>query len=111
MNEFVGTYQYYIAWSVYIASGAFFCLSWWKLTAVLNHSGWRDLLRGFSIIAIFTPWYTSATHEHFAPAAVVVMMDLLLGSTANGLTGSLALLMAAAAMLTILIVKRFWSPS
>ena len=106
MNEFVGEYQYVIAWSVYLASGLVFCLFWWRLTGLIQHSGWRDLLRGICLVVIFTPWYASEAHEHYAPVIVIVAMDLLLGSTENGLAGSLVLLMACAVMLGALIVRR-----
>ena len=107
MDGFIGTYQYFIGWSIYLLAGLAFSLAWWKLTSNLRHSGWRDLLRGITLVVIFTPWYVSEAHEHVAPAAVVVLIDLLLGSTDNGLTGSLALLISTGIMLIVLISKRF----
>ena len=106
MNEFIGQYQYVIAWAVYIGSGILFCLFWWETTSLIDHHGWRDLLRGMSLVVIYTPWFTSEAHEYLAPAIVVVLMDLLLGSSDNGLTGSLALMFATAAMLAGLIARR-----
>jgi hypothetical protein len=38
---------------------------------------------------------------------VVVLIDLLLGASDNGLEGSLALLLSAAGMLLVLIGRRF----
>ena len=38
---------------------------------------------------------------------VVVLIDLLLGASGNGLAGSLALLLATAGMLVLLIGRRF----
>jgi len=107
VNEFIGQYQYVIAWSVYIGCGLIFSLSWWKVTSLLKHRGWRDLLRGVSLVVIYTPWFTSEAHEHLAPAIVVVLMDLLLGSSDNGLAGSLTLLVATATMLAALIGRRY----
>lgn len=60
---------------------------------------------------IYTPWFTSEAHEHLAPAIVVVLMDLLLGSSDNGLAGSLTLLLATAIMLAALIGRRFLAKS
>ena len=105
MNEFINSYEYPLAWSVYLAAGAVFCLAWWKITAALGHSGWRDLLRGLSVVLIFTPWFVSDAHEYLAPASMVVMMDLLVGSTDNGLKGSLMLLLVLAVMLATLLVR------
>ena len=106
MNEFISEYQYHIAWSIYIVSGALFSMFWWRLTAVIGHGGWRDLLRGVAIVVIFTPWYVSEAREQAAPAAMVVAMDLLVGSTDNGLAASLTLLVTTAAMLALIIVRR-----
>lgn len=109
MDEFIGTYQYAIAWGIYLASGVVFCLFWFRVTRRIGHPGWKDLIRGIAIVVIFTPWYTSEAHEHYAPAIVVVLMDLILGSTENGLAGSMVLLIAVAMMLGVLIVRRLLS--
>ena len=107
MNEFIGHYQYFVAWTVYIGSGLIFSLFWWRITKLVAHRGWRELLRGIALVVIYTPWFTSEAHEHLAPAMVVVLIDVLLGTSDNGLAGSLALLLATAAMLATLIGRRF----
>jgi hypothetical protein len=104
VNEFIVEHQSIIAWSVYIVSGLIFSLFWWKVTRLVAHRGWRELLRGISLVVIYTPWYTSEAHEHLM---VVVLIDLLLGASGNGLAGSLALLLATAGMLVLLIGRRF----
>ncbi|MFT7219462.1 MAG: hypothetical protein ACI8Z1_001077 [Candidatus Azotimanducaceae bacterium] len=106
MNAFLNEYQYIAAWAVYAVAGFAFGASWWRLTRRVDHSGWRELLRGIVVVVIFTPWYISEVHEALAPAIVVVLMDFLLGSSDNGLTGSLVLLMATAGMLVLIIVRR-----
>jgi hypothetical protein len=111
VNEFIDQYQYVLAWSVYISSGLIFSLFWWRITTLVTHRGWRELLRGISLVVIYTPWFTSEAHEHLAPAIVVVLIDLLLGSSDNGLAGSLALLLVSAAMLAALIVLRYRATS
>ena len=111
MNEFVGNYQYFVAWTVYIGSGLVFSLFWWKITKFVAHRGWRELLRGITLVVIYTPWFTSEAHEHLAPASVVVLIDVLLGTSDNGLAGSLALLLATAAMLATLIGRLFLGAS
>jgi len=109
VDEFIGQYEYLLGWMVYLGASLGFYLFWLKLTSNLKHAGWRDLLRGVAVVVIYTPWYVSQSHEHFAPAIVVVLMDLLLGSTDNGLAGSLALLIATAIMLGALITRRLLS--
>ena len=111
VNEFIGNYQYFVAWTVYIGSGLVFSLFWWKITKLVAHRGWRELLLGISLVVIYTPWFTSDAHEHLAPAMVVVLMDVLLGASDNGLAGSLALLLATAAMLAMLIGRRLLGAS
>lgn len=109
MDQFVGDYQYILAWSVYVAAGCLFCIFWWKVTTVFKHAAWRDIARGLAIVAIFTPWFVGEAFEHIAPALMVVAMDLLLGSSSNGLAATLALLVCLAVMLIALIAKRFIS--
>ena len=107
MNEFIVEHQSVSPWSVYIVSGLIFSLFWWKVTRLVAHRGWRELLRGISLVVIYTPWFTSEAHEHLAPAIVVVLIDLLLGASDNGLAGSLALLLSTAGMVVLLIGRRF----
>ena len=61
-----------------------------------------------SLVFIFTPWYVSEAQEHAAPAIVVVVMDLFLGSTDNGLSSAICLLSVTAIMLVWLLGKRLF---
>ena len=106
MNAFVDAYEYHIAWSVYLCAGLVFCVCWWKVTGYLRHQGWRELYRGLAVVIMFTPWYVSDAREHLAPAVMVAAMDLLIGSSDNGLVGSLVLLVAIALMLAALIARQ-----
>ncbi len=106
MNEFISEYQYHLGWAAYIASGVLFGIFWWRVTRPVAHRGWRDLLRGISLVMMFTPWYTSAAREHLAPAVMVAVMDLLLDGTPNGFTAFLVLMIATAVVLGVLIVRR-----
>lgn len=106
MNAFIDEYQYVVAWLVYLLAGFAFCVFWWRVTRMLGRTAWRDLLRGLALACIFTPWFTGDSHEHMAPAFVVVAMDFLLGSSDNGVAGSIVLLVATALMLLALLVRR-----
>ncbi len=105
MNDWLTEYQYVIAWTIYLASGAILCTFWWKITRKLQHPGWCDLLRGIALVLIFTPSYSSGNHEHYAPASLVTLMDLLLDSPGSNLSAVLMLLFASALMLAVLLLR------
>lgn len=104
-DAFIDAYQYHLAWATYLCAGLVFCLFWWRLTRHLANAGIRDLLRGLALVLMFTPWYVSEAREHLAPAVVVVLMDLLVGSTDNGLAGILLLLVMLGLMLAGLLIR------
>lgn len=106
MDTSIDQYQYVIAWFVYVVAGLVFCICFWKLTADLKHTGWRDLARGALLVMIYTPWFSDETHEHLAPALVVIFMDFLLGGSGTGLAASLGLLVMAGLMLAALLARR-----
>ncbi|XOV89317.1 MAG: hypothetical protein ACFHX7_05340 [Pseudomonadota bacterium] len=99
--------DYVIAWSVYALAGVGCCLVWWKLTSLVSNPGWRDILRGVAVVIIFTPWYAGETPEFYAPAIVVLLMDLLLEGTAAGMKGGVVLLFATFLMLVVLTVRQW----
>ena len=106
MNDFVSNYQYVVAWMVYLVSGLFVCVLWWRLTRPLPKSDWRDLLRGIVVVLLFTPWFATGAHEHYAPALMVALMDRLLESTANGLAAFVMLFGTCLVTLILVIVRR-----
>lgn len=97
--------QYVLAWLVYCSSGSACCFIWWRMTSHISHRGWRDLARGFVVVFIFTPWYAGDSPEVFAPAVVVLLMDLLLEGAKAGMKGGIALLFSSFAMLVILTLR------
>ena len=99
--------EYLIAWSVYFLAGLGGCFVWWKMTSIISSYGVRDILRGVAVVLIFTPWYAGETPEFWAPAIVVLLMDVLLEGTASGLKGGVALLMATFLMLIVLVILEF----
>ncbi len=99
--------EYAVAWSVYFLAGLGCCLFWWKLTAWIKNRGWRDLLRGLAVVIIFTPWYAGDSPEFYAPAIVVLLMDLLLEGATSGMKGGVALLFSAFLMLIVLTIRQF----
>ncbi len=105
MSELVNHYEYIFAWAIYLFAGAGCCAVWWKVTSFIAHRGWRDLTRGIVMVLIFTPWFTGETAQFFAPAVVVLLMDLLLEGAAGGLKGGLALLISSFAMLVVLTFR------
>jgi hypothetical protein len=98
-------FPYVIAWLVYGAAGLGCCLVWWRMTRNIRHAGWRDLLRGVVVVLIVTPWYAGDSLEFFAPALVVLLMDLLLVGAKSGMQGGVALLVSTFLMLVALTVR------
>ena len=105
--DLVAHSEYVIAWLVYLVAGIGCCAFWWKVTSYLHHRGWRDLLRGLSVVVIFTPWYAGDTPEFFAPAILVLLFDVLLEGTKSGLKGGVALLVATFTMLVVMTVRQY----
>lgn len=108
MADFLGSYEYNLAWGVYFAAGVGCCIVWFKITSFITHRGWRELLRGLLIVVIFTPWYAGESAEFFSPAIVVLLMDLLLEGAKAGMKGGIALLFSSFLMLLVL-TARLWS--
>lgn len=98
--------QYLLAWGIYVLSGMVF-------TGVLvalsrRFRDWfRDLLVGTAVILIFTPWYFGENADHWAPALLVLLMDVLLEGTESGLQGGVVLLCMATVMVGVLLI-RIW---
>ncbi len=97
--------QYLIAWTIYILAGVACCFIWWKITSYIRQSAWQDLARGFVVVLIFTPWYAGESPEFFAPAIVVLLMDLLQEGAKSGLKGGIVLLSMTFLMLLVLSVR------
>ncbi|MFT7243449.1 MAG: hypothetical protein ACI82A_000793 [Candidatus Azotimanducaceae bacterium] len=104
---FVEHSEYLVAWLIYGVAGLGCCAFWWKITSFLNHRGWCDLLRGLAVVVIFTPWYAGDSPEFYAPAIVVLLLDLLLEGTKSGMKGGIALLLSTFAMLLIITIRQY----
>ncbi|MDA0788203.1 MAG: hypothetical protein O2780_01965 [Proteobacteria bacterium] len=98
--------EYVIAWLIYFGSGAACCVIWWHMTSAWMADGAsRDLLRGFFVVLIFTPWYAGESPEFFAPAIVVLTMDLLLEGARSGMKGGVALLVTTFVMVLVMLAR------
>jgi hypothetical protein len=104
--SFIDDNQYLLAWLTYFFAAVGCCLFWWKVTSFIKNAGWRDLLRGVALVVLFTPWYAGESPEFYAPAIVVLLMDLLLEGAKSGMKGGVALLFALFAMLLILTIRQ-----
>lgn len=103
----VVTHEYLVAWTIYVVAGIGCSVVWWKITSHIKSAVWRDILRGLAIVAIFTPWYAGDTPEFYAPAIVVLLMDVLLSGTESGMKGGVVLLLATFLMLLVLTIRQF----
>ena len=99
--------EYIIAWSVYFLSGIGCSWVWWKLTSGMRNRGWRDVLRGIVLVLIFTPWYTGDDIRIYAPAFLILAMDLLLEGAESGLQGGVALMFSSFFVLLVLVVRLY----
>ena len=104
--SFIDDNQYMLAWLTYFCAAVGCCVFWWKVTSFVKNAGWRDLLRGFAVVVLFTPWYAGESSEFYAPAIVVLLMDLLLEGTKSGMKGGVALIFALFSMLLILTIRQ-----
>lgn len=97
--------EYLLAWTVYAISGMGCTWVWWKLTASIQNRGWQDLLRGLVMVLIFTPWFTGDDLRIYAPAFLILAMDLLLEGAESGLHGGVALMFSSFFMLVVLSIR------
>jgi hypothetical protein len=102
MEAFIQHNEYLVAWSIYILAGLGCNVVWWKITSFIDNRGWRDLSRGMVIVMIFTPWFADESRSVYAPALIVLVMDMLLEGAKGGLHGGLALLISLFVMLLAL---------
>jgi len=105
MQAFIQHNEYFVAWSAYILAGLGCCVVWWKITSFIANRGWRDLSRGLVLVMIFTPWFADESRNFYAPALVVLVMDLLLEGAKGGLHGGLILLVSLFLMLVMLTLR------
>lgn len=103
--EFGEHYEYVVAWTIYAVAGIGCSVVWWKITSMIGNRGWREILRGLVVVLIFTPWYAGESPEFYAPAVVVLLMDVMLEGTRSGMKGGVALLFATFLMLLVLTVR------
>lgn len=105
-------HEYLIAWTIYLVAGVGCCAVWWKITARLGGVRvFRDFLRGLAVVAIFTPWYAAPGSDHYAPASLVLLIDIFLQGAKGGLKGGVALLFMLFVMLLVLVLRQtLWRP-
>ena len=99
--------EYLLAWAVYTFSGIGCAWVWWKLTASIQNRGWQDLLRGLVIVLIFTPWFAGDDLRIYAPAFLILAMDLLLEGAEGGLQGGVALMFSSFLMFLVLSIRLY----
>ena len=100
-------HEYAVAWTIYVVSGTGICVVWWKLTArYIPYQLLREFVRGLAVVAIFTPWFTTPGGHHYAPASLVLLIDLTLQGARGGLKGGVALLFMLFVMIAIMILRR-----
>lgn len=98
--------QYLVAWLIYVVSGGLF--TWVVIVLSRRLPAWfRDLIVGSAIILIFTPWHFGDSAQYWAPALLVLLMDVLLEGTESGLQGGVVILCMTTAMVGVVLI-RMW---
>ncbi|MEX2488470.1 MAG: hypothetical protein WD356_02980 [Pseudomonadales bacterium] len=100
-------YEYVIAWLVYLIAGLGCLLVWWKITERVSTRGIRDWLRGTAMVLIFMPWYAGELSDFYAPAFMVLIMDVFFDGSGGGLGSAVAILTGMILVLVFLIVREF----
>lgn len=97
--------DYLLAWLVYLTAGLLMAIVVWKLSSYTSYA-WRAMIRGSYLVITFTPFILADYPGFYAPAFVILMMDLILSESGSSLAGALALL---ASFTFMLIFLSFWS--
>ena len=98
--------QYLVAWTIYLVSGVVF--TWVMVVVSRRFRPWfRDVFVGTAVVLIFTPWHFGDAAQHWAPALLVLLMDVLLEGTESGLQGGVVLLCMVTVMVGVVLV-RMW---
>lgn len=95
-----------MAWACYCAFGGVFAWQLFALTKTWHFLG-RLVIRGSFFVLAFTPWTLQEAPGYFAPAVVILLMDLLLKGSANTLEGGLALLIVYLGLVMAVAVYAF----
>jgi len=104
------SFQYLLAWVVYLGFGVLFATQLFALTAARSFFT-KAMIRGHFIVLAFTPAEIAEFPGHYAPAVLTLMMDLLLRGAATTLQGGVTLLVVYLAVLVSVGVFGFARPS
>jgi len=104
----IENWDYVAAWIVYLVAGGGIALIFWRLSAGMRQVALRDLLRWILLVLIFTPWYAGPAYDFLAPAAAVLMFDVLLNESESGFASGIVLLVLILLVILALIVRELW---
>ena len=77
--------NYWLIWTIYLAASGVFYAVFWLLTAFSTAKWLSYSLRAVAAAVILTPWYANVQGESFAPALMVMTLDLItIGTSAVG---------------------------
>ena len=96
---------YVIAWSVYLVSAGLLLLAWWWLLGFFVPLFLRDPLWGCTVIVLLLPWYAGEQSQYFAPAFMVLALELF-DETEYG-SGAGQLLLAGTGLVLALVFLRW----
>lgn len=102
--------DYIMAWSIYLLAAVAVMAVFWRLTS----GAWvwlRDALRVVFAVVVLTPASVDGTQEHLAPAAIVVVYELLTAQDGGlgPLVGVRMLLVAGFAVGAAWLLRFLWN--
>ncbi len=86
--------NYLGVWFVYLAAGAIFYVVLHRLTQFNRALWWSYTLRALFLALALTPWYANSDSGTFAPALMVVTLDLITAGSEAALRAILPLAMS-----------------
>ena len=69
--------NYWLIWFIYLAASGVFYAVFWILTAFKSAKWLSYSFRAVAAAIILTPWYANVQGESFAPALMVMTLDLI----------------------------------
>ena len=69
--------NYWIIWLIYLAASGIFFALFWFLTEFKSAVWSSYSLRAVAAAIILTPWYANTQGESFAPALMIMTLDLI----------------------------------
>lgn len=78
----MSAFHFYL-WVLYCLSATGLFYLWWRTVRSLEKRFLRDLLLGFMIVLLFTPWFAQPAQPELAPAVIILLHECLFDGADN----------------------------